>query len=88
MYVKVFVTPRAKKERVEEAPASATGSGAGNKKGVLKISVKEPAQRNLANTRVRELVARRFKVPLAAVRVLSGHRSPHKLLSIDERSRQ
>ena len=57
-------------------------------KNGLEISVKEPAQRNLANTRVREIVAARFKVPFSAVRILSGHRSPHKLLSIDERSRQ
>lgn len=71
MYIKVIVNAGAKKEKVEEG-----------KKGVLEISVKEPAQRNLANTRVRELIALRFKVPLSAVRILSGHRSPHKLLSV------
>ena len=50
MYVKVMVTPSAKKEKVEE------------KNGELFISVKEPAQRNLANKRVRELVASHFGV--------------------------
>ncbi len=70
MYLKVIVNPGAKKEKVEEI------------KNGLKISVREPAQRNLANTRVCELVALRFKVPFSAVRILSGHRSPHKLLSI------
>ncbi|OGG72455.1 hypothetical protein A3A38_02110 [Candidatus Kaiserbacteria bacterium RIFCSPLOWO2_01_FULL_53_17] len=73
MYAKVFVTPGAKKEKVEE----------GKKEGELKISVREPAQRNLANTRVRELLAARFRVPLARVRILSGHHSPRKLFSID-----
>ena len=72
MYIKVFVTPGAKKEKVEE------GKG-----GVLEVSVREPAQRNLANTRVRELIAGRFHVPPSAVRILSGHRSPRKLFSID-----
>ena len=71
MYLKVIVHPGAKKEKVEEI------------KNGLEISVKEPAQRNLANTRVREIVAARFKMPLSAVRILSGHRSPHKLLSVN-----
>ena len=72
MYVKVIVSPGAKKEKMEVG-----------KKGELKISVREPAQRNLANTRVRELLAMRFHVPISAVRILSGHRVPRKLLSID-----
>jgi len=36
--------------------------------------------------RVRELLAARFKVPLSAVRILAGHRSPRKLFSIDTSS--
>ena len=72
MYLKVVVTPSAKKEKIEKW-----------KKDELKISVREPAQRNLANTRVREILAMRFHVLLSAVRIISGHRSPRKLLSID-----
>ncbi len=75
MYVRVLVTPGAKKEKIGEG-----------KKGELLVSVREPAQRNLANTRVRELLAARFRVPLSAVRILSGHRSPRKLFSIDTSS--
>ena len=86
MYVKVIVTPGAKKEKVVVTPSATRHKG--GKEEILEISVREPAQRNFANTRVRELVAARFKVPLSAVRILSGHRSPHKLLSIDERSKQ
>ena len=74
MYLKAIVHAGAKKEKIEET-----------EKG-LDISVKEPAQRNLANTRVRELLAARFRVPLARVRILSGHHSPRKLFSIDTSS--
>lgn len=70
MYIKVFVTPSAKREKVE-------------KKGeTLAIAVREPATQNLANTRVREVIAMRFKVPVGKVRVLTGHRSRAKMISI------
>lgn len=71
MYLKVTVNAGAKKEKLEK------------KKDELKISVKEPAQRNLANSRVRELLAKHFNIPISAVRLLNGHRSPNKLFSID-----
>lgn len=70
MFLKVFVTPDAKKERVEE------------KDGILLIAVKEPAERNQANKRVRELVATRLGIPVSKVRIMSGHRSRGKMLSI------
>lgn len=70
MYVKVFVTPDAKRESVEE------------KGDALAISVREPATGNRANDRVRELVALRFGAPLGSVRILTGHRSRGKMLSI------
>ena len=71
MYLKVFVTPGARKERVEE------------KDETLVLVVKEPASGNRANTRVREIVAGRFRVPLGKVRILTGHRSRVKMVSID-----
>ena len=78
MYLKALVQASAKRERVEVRPGKA---GAGEE---LLIFVKEPAERNLANTRVRELVAEHLKVPLAKVRIMSGHHSPSKMLSIHE----
>ena len=72
MMVKVYVSPGAKRERVEE------------KDGVLAIAVKEPAGRNLANTRVRELVAERLSVPVGKVRILTGHRGRSKIVSISD----
>jgi uncharacterized protein YggU (UPF0235/DUF167 family) len=70
MYIKVFVTPGAKKEKVEE------------KGEVLAIAVREPASANRANDRVRELIAMRVGKPLSAVRILTGHRSRAKMISI------
>jgi len=72
MYLKVTVTPGAKKERVEAKSESE-----------LSIAVKEPALQNLANRRVVQLVAERLSVPVRSVRIVSGHRSPRKVLSID-----
>ena len=46
------------------------------------ISVKEKPERNAANTRVRELVSRHFKVPIKAVRIVSGHHARSKIISV------
>ena len=66
--VKVFAC--AKKEKIEI------------EKDVLRIFVREPAQKNMANFRVRELVARHFEIPLSKVQILTGHRSPKKRLNV------
>lgn len=47
------------------------------------VSVKEKAERNLANARVLELVAEHFKIPVSKVRIVNGHRHPSKLLMLD-----
>lgn len=46
------------------------------------ITVREPAERNMANNRIREIIADEISVPVGKVRIISGHQSPHKLLSI------
>jgi len=71
MYISVRVVAGAKKESVVELP-----------KRRLKISVKEPTKQNLANKRVRELLALHLKLPLEKVRLLSGHTSPSKIFSV------
>ncbi len=71
MYLKVFVTPEARREQVAEQAE------------YLVIAVKEPARGNHANVRVREIVAERFAVPLWKVAILSGHRSRGKMLVIN-----
>ncbi|OGG47007.1 hypothetical protein A2671_00485 [Candidatus Kaiserbacteria bacterium RIFCSPHIGHO2_01_FULL_49_13] len=72
MYIKVFVTPGAKKELVERTSDTQ-----------FEISVREPAERNLANRRVVQLIAREFSLPEGKVRIISGHRSGSKMLSVD-----
>lgn len=71
MYLHVTVTPGAKRERIAERSADA-----------FEIAVREKAERNLANTRVREILAARFAVALSQVRIISGHRSHKKIITI------
>ena len=71
MYVKVRVTAGAKKELfVVKSPDT------------VHIAVKEKAEHNMANRRVIELVAAQWKVSKGKVRIISGHHSPSKILSI------
>ncbi len=71
MYLKIVVIAGARKEKVENI-----------KNDVLQISVREPASGNHANTRVREIIAMRFGVLLSQVRILTGHHSRSKMISI------
>lgn len=74
MYVKIRVQAGAKTEKFGVVS-----------KDHFTAAVKEPAKQNLANRRVIELVAAHFKVPAKQVRLISGHRSPSKILSIPDR---
>jgi len=71
MNIKVRVKANARKENFEALSNTS-----------FAISVREKAEGNAANHRVRALVALHFKVPAKAVRIISGHRSPRKMLSI------
>lgn len=71
MYVRVHVQPGAKKEGFE--PISDTE---------FHITVREKAERNMANDRVRELLARNLGLQEREVRLVSGHRSPNKIFDI------
>lgn len=48
------------------------------------VSVKEKAERNMANVRVLELVAEHFAVSINKVRIVNGHHHPSKLLIIED----
>ncbi len=50
----------------------------------FEILVKEKAQGNMANTRVIELLAMHFKIPVNKVRIVNGHHHPSKLLIIED----
>lgn len=73
MYLKVRVTAGSKKETLEKT-----------KDDTYKISVKQPAERNMANNRIRELLAENLSLPIEKVRLISGHTSPSKIFSIYE----
>ena len=72
MYIHVKVTTGARRESF-------------NKKSEdhFEISVREKAERNMANTRVLELIAEHFKVPVSKVRIINGHHHPSKLLVVE-----
>jgi uncharacterized protein YggU (UPF0235/DUF167 family) len=73
MYIRANVTADARRDRLEKA-----------KDDSYTVTVRAPARGNQANERVRELVAKEFQVPVAQVRIFSGHRSRSKLLVIDK----
>ena len=70
MYIKVFVTPDARRDTVEE------------KGETFLISVREPAIGNRANNRIREIIAEREGVALGKVRILTGHHARGKMISV------
>lgn len=72
MYIKVKVQAGAKKEKIEK-----------KKENSFIISVKEPAERNLANTRIKEIIASIYAINVKSVRIISGYQSPSKILSIN-----
>jgi uncharacterized protein YggU (UPF0235/DUF167 family) len=71
MYLRITVVPGAKKESLQKLSE--------NK---WLISVKEPAEHNLANTRVCTLIARERNVAPSDVRILTGHHSRVKMISV------
>lgn len=72
-YVHVKVTAGARKESFKKI-----------NEDHFAISVREKAERNLANTRVLELIAEHFKIPQSKVRIVNGHHHPSKLLIIED----
>jgi uncharacterized protein YggU (UPF0235/DUF167 family) len=72
MYIKVRVQAGAKKEAFVATDDTH-----------FVISVKEPAEMNHANRRVIDLVAAHLSRSPKAVRIISGHHSPSKILSVD-----
>lgn len=72
MYIKVKVQAGAKKEIVEQ-----------KNNNTYLISVKEPAERNLANKRICEILASLFNISIKNIKIISGHQNPSKILSVN-----
>lgn len=81
MYIRVTVTAGARKEvfvqKSEDHFASPVGLWPRD------ISVKEKAERNMANVRVLEIVAKYFKISKNKVRIVNGHHHFSKLLVVE-----
>jgi len=69
VHAKVF--PASKKEKFIEVGENA-----------FDVYVREPAQRNLANFRVRECIAAHYGVEVAQVSIQTGHRARKKTLAV------
>ncbi len=69
MYLKIKVVVDAKEEKIEKIESDS-----------WRVWVKMPAENNLANNRVLEIV--REEYPNQSVRIVSGHHSPSKIISI------
>lgn len=69
--VRVKAFPGARKEKLIKTDADS-----------FEIYVREPAQKNMANTRVRELIAAHFSVPINHVHIEKGHHSRSKIIRI------
>jgi uncharacterized protein YggU (UPF0235/DUF167 family) len=72
MYIHATIKAGMKSESFEEL-----------KKGYFAISVRQKAERNLANVRVIELLGAHFGLPPGKIRIVNGHQSPKKLLIVD-----
>lgn len=69
MYLKIKVVPDAREEKIEKL-----------KEDEYRIWTKMPAENNLANTRILEII--RNEYPGQSVRLVSGHHSPSKIVSV------
>jgi len=72
MYIRVKVLAGVKKELVKEV---------GDKR--LEIHVKEPAEANMANRRVTEILSDRLNVSIKKIKIINGHHHPVKLFSVE-----
>lgn len=71
MIVKVKVSPGARREKVVAVDES-----------TFEITVKEPAVRNRANRRVRELLAQHYRVRFEDIRPYTGTRGARKVFRV------
>lgn len=71
MYLHLKVTTEAKKEEIRKVS-----------KDHYEIAVREPAERNLANARILEILSRLF--PNKPIKIINGHHSPSKLIVVED----
>ena len=69
MYIKVRVVAGAPKEVIQK-----------NEDGIIEMYLREPAERNLANKRVLEIIRNMYQGQ--AIRMIKGHHSPSKMILV------
>ncbi len=74
MLIHVKVNAGEKKEKFEELSDTR-----------FEASVREKPERNMANSRVLELVARYFEVSSGSIKIIIGHHSPSKILEVPDK---
>lgn len=72
MYIKVDVMAGSREESVKKVADDS-----------FEVSVREKPERNLANRRVLELIQREFGGTGLKLKIISGHHSPRKIISVD-----
>ncbi|MCM2339297.1 MAG: DUF167 domain-containing protein [Burkholderiales bacterium] len=73
MYIRVKAFPNSKKEIFKKM-----------NEDHFEISVKEKAERNMANDKIVELLSFHYVIPKNKIRIINGHKSPTKLLVVDK----
>ena len=73
MTLRVKVIPRSRKTEIRGALAD----------GTVKVHVTAPPEKGKANEQVCAVLAARYRVPAAAVQIISGHGNPRKIVRID-----
>jgi uncharacterized protein YggU (UPF0235/DUF167 family) len=71
MRISVRVKPNSRKERFERVGEHQ-----------FDATIREPSERNEANTRVQRLVAAHYNVPVTSVRFLTGMRAKKKVFEV------
>lgn len=71
MYIKVRVKAGAKRDEIEKV-----------NENTFNVSVKADARQNMANKSVVSIVAKYLEIEENKVRIINGHQSPSKLISI------
>lgn len=71
MYIKVRVKAGAKRDEIEKV-----------NENTFNVSVKADARQNMANKSVVRMVAKCLEIEENKVRIINGHQSPSKLISI------
>ncbi len=71
MYIRVRVKAGSRKEKISKISDTE-----------YHMTVREPAERNLANGRIRELLADAYDIRLQDVRIVTGHHSPTKIFDV------